>query len=93
MDGQIEKLRKKLSKKINGTSHKIPLAEAKYTYEKGAEKIIIGTGQIGYIELLKNARKFFQNKDLKAKLFHTPKAIKLWNKIKVKVIAMSHVTC
>jgi hypothetical protein len=93
MDGQIEKRRKKLSKKVYGTSHKISLSEAKSIYEKGAEKIIIGTGQIGYVELSKKAKKFFEEKDLKAKLLRTPKAIKLWNKSKGKVIAMFHVTC
>jgi hypothetical protein len=93
LGGQIEKRRKKLSKKVYGTSHKISLAEAKYVYEKGAEKIIIGTGQTGYVELSKKARKFFEEKDLKAKLLRTPKAIKLWNKSKGKTIAMFHVTC
>lgn len=93
MSGQIEKRRKKLSKKVYGTSHKISLAEAKYIYEKGAEKIIIGTGQTGYVELSKKARKFFDEKDCKAKLLPTQKAIKLWNRSKGKVIAMFHVTC
>ena len=93
MSGQIEKRKKKLSKKVYGTSHKISLAEAKYIYEKGAEKIIIGTGQTGYVELSKKARKFFEEKDLKAKLLRTPKAIRLWNKSKGNVIAMFHVTC
>jgi hypothetical protein len=93
MNGQIEKRRKKLSKKVYGTSHKISLAEAKYIYEKGAEKIIIGTGQTGYVELSKKAKRFFEEKNLKARLLSTPKAIKLWNKSKGKIIAMFHVTC
>lgn len=93
MGGQIEKRKKKLSKKVYGTSHKVSLAEAKHIYEKGAEKIIIGTGQTGYVELSKKARRFFEKKDLKAKLLRTPKAIKLWNKSKGNVIAMFHVTC
>ena len=93
MSGQIEKRRKKLSKKVYGTSHKISLAEAEYIYEKGAEKIIIGTGQTGYVELSKKAKKFFEEKDLKSKLLRTPKAIKLWNKGKGKIIAMFHITC
>jgi len=93
LDGQVEKRRKKLSKKLYGTSHKISLAEAKYIYEKGAEKLIIGTGQTGYVELSKKAQKFFKEKDLKTKLLPTPKAIKLWNKDKGRVIAMFHVTC
>jgi hypothetical protein len=93
MSGQIEKRKKKLSKKVYGTSHKISLAEAKHIHEKGAERIIIGTGQTGYVELSKKAREFFEEKDLKAKLLRTPKAIKLWNKSKGNVIAMFHVTC
>ena len=93
MDGQVEKRRKKLSKKIYGTSHKVSLAEAKYIYDKGAEKLIIGTGQTGYVKLSKKARTFFEDEDCKAKLLPTPKAIKLWNKSKGKVIAMFHVTC
>ena len=86
MDGQVKKRRKKLSKKLYGTSHKISLAEAKYIYEKGAEKLIIGTGQTGYVELSKKAQKFFKEKDLKTKLLPTPKAIKLWNKDKRNII-------
>lgn len=93
MSGQVEKRKKKLSKKVYGTSHKISLAEAKYVYEKGADKIIIGTGQIGYVELSKKARMFFEEKDLKTKLLRTPKAIILWNKSKGNIIAMFHVTC
>jgi len=93
LDGKVEKRRKKLSKKLYGTSHKISLAEAKYIYEKGAEKLIIGTGQTGYVELSKKAQKFFKEKDLKTKLLPTPEAIKLWNKDKGRVIAMFHVTC
>ena len=92
-DGRLEKRRKNLSKKIYGTSHKISLAEAKYIYDKGARKIIVGTGQTGYVELSKKAKKFFEDKDCKTKLLPTPKAIMLWNKSKGKVIAMFHVTC
>ncbi|TFH05035.1 MAG: hypothetical protein E4H06_02010 [Methanosarcina sp.] len=93
LDGQVEKRRKKLSKKLYGTSHKISLVEAKYIYEKGAEKLIMGTGQTGYVELSKKANKYFRKKDCKVKLLPTPNAIKLWNKDKGRVIAMFHVTC
>ncbi len=69
MSGQIEKRRKKLSKKVYGTSHKISLAEAKYIYEKGAEKIIIGTGQTGYVELSKKPESFLTRKTAKQNFF------------------------
>ncbi len=93
MSGQIEKRKKKLSKEAYGTSHKISLAEAKLIYEKGADEIIIGTGQTGYVELSKEARKFFEEKGLEVKLLRTPKAVKLWNESEGKIIAMFHVTC
>jgi hypothetical protein len=93
LDGQVEKRRKKLSKRLYGTSHKVSLEEAEYIYEKGARKIIIGTGQTGFVKLSKKARKFFKEKDVKTKLLPTPEAIKLWNKSKGKTIAMFHVTC
>ena len=44
LDGKVEKRRKKLSKRLYGISHKISLDEAEYIYEKGARKVIIGTG-------------------------------------------------
>lgn len=93
LDGQVEKRRKKLSKEVYGTSHKISLAEAKYIYEKEVENLIIGTGQTGYVELSKKAEKYFRKKDCKVKLLPTPKAIQIWNKSKGKTIAMFHVTC
>ncbi|MCQ1535321.1 hypothetical protein FTO70_06380 [Methanosarcina sp. KYL-1] len=93
LDGQVEKRRKKLSKKLYGTSHKVSLAEAKHIYETGARRLILGTGQTGYVELSKKAREYFEKKECKVKLLPTPKAIKLWNRSKGKNIAMFHVTC
>jgi hypothetical protein len=93
LGGKVEKRRKNLSKKLYGTSHKISLEEAKYIYEKGVEKLIMGTGQTGYVKLSKRAEKYFRKKDCKVKLLPTPKAIKIWNKSKGKTIAMFHVTC
>lgn len=93
LDGQVEKRKKKLSKKLYGTSHKISLEEAKYIYEKGARRLVLGTGQTGYVELSKKAKEYFRKKDCKVKLFPTPKSIKIWNKSKGKTIAMFHVTC
>ncbi|MPM83627.1 hypothetical protein SDC9_130696 [bioreactor metagenome] len=93
LEGKVEKRRKKLSRRLYGTSHKISLDEAEYIYEKGARKVIMGTGQIGFVKLSKKAKKFFKEKDVKTKLLPTPEAIKLWNKNKGKTIAMFHVTC
>jgi len=93
LDGHIEKRKKKLSKAKYGTSHKISLEEAVQIYEEGAQELIIGTGQIGYIELSTEADLFFKEKDCPVKLVATPVAAKVWNVLEGKVIAMFHVTC
>jgi len=47
LSDEIKKRKKKLSKAVFGTSHTISLEEAKYIFEKGAERLIIGSGQNG----------------------------------------------
>ena len=93
LDGSLKKRKKKLSKKIYGTSHTISLDEAKYVYEKGAELLIIGTGQYDLVGLSEKAKKYLEKRDCRVQLVATPKAIRAWNKAEGKVIALFHVTC
>ncbi|MDD2439841.1 MAG: Mth938-like domain-containing protein [Methanosarcinaceae archaeon] len=92
-DGTVEKRKKILSKEIYGTSHLLSLEEARHIYESGTEKIIIGTGQTGFVELSIEAEAFFKAKQCKVELLPTPEAIKNWNKSKGKLAAMFHITC
>ena len=55
LSGEIKKRKKKLSKAVYGTSHMISLEEAKYLYQDGAERLIIGSGQFGLVELSQEA--------------------------------------
>ncbi|WP_406658099.1 MTH938/NDUFAF3 family protein [Methanolobus sp. ZRKC2] len=93
LSGKVKKRKKKLSKVMYGTSHIISLDEAKYVYEKGAEKLIIGSGQNGMVKLSDEARDFFKSKDCRVKLFPTPEAIGKWNSAEGKFIGLFHVTC
>jgi hypothetical protein len=93
LNGQVEKREKVLSKEKYGTSHKISLEEAKYLYEDGTEKIIIGTGQTGFVELSEEAEDFFRGKKCGIELFPTPWAIERWNEIEGRITAMFHITC
>lgn len=93
LDGRVEKREKALSKEKYGTSHKLSLEEAEYIYEEGTEKIIIGTGQTGFVELSEEAEDFFRGKRCGIELFPTPWAIERWNEIEGRVAAMFHVTC
>jgi hypothetical protein len=93
LDGGVEKRKKKLSKAIYGTSHTISLDEARYVYETGAERLIVGSGQSGMAKLSDEAAAFLKDQGCQVDLLPTPVAIKVWNDVKGSVIALFHVTC
>jgi len=93
LDGGIEKRKKKLSKAIYGTSHRISLAEAQYVYEEGAEQIIIGAGQDGMVKLSDEAEDYFQQQHCAVKILPTPEATLCWNDAKGATIGLFHITC
>ena len=93
LSGEVEKRKKKLSKAVYGTSHVISLEEAKHVYQKGAERLIVGTGQSGLTQLSKEAADYFERKGCPVMLLPTPEAIGAWNKAQGAVIGLFHVTC
>ena len=93
LDGSVKKHKKKLSKRLYGTSHTISLDEAKYVYQERAERLIIGTGQYDSVRLSEEAQAYLEKHNCRTKLAATPDAIRLWNKAKGKVIGLFHVTC
>jgi hypothetical protein len=94
LDGTVMKRKKKLSKEIYGTSHKFSLKEAQFVHQEGAEALLIGSGQIGMVELTDEARAFFMDQDCEVELLPTPQAIIRWNETQQgNVLGMFHVTC
>jgi hypothetical protein len=93
LDGKVKKRKKKLSKAVYGTSHKISLDEAKHVYQRGAERLIIGTGQFGMTKLSTEAAEYFKRKKCQVDLFRTKVAIKAWNAAEGAVIGLFHVAC
>jgi len=94
LSGKVKKRKKKLSKQYYGTSHKVSLDEAKDIFEKGAKRLLIGSGQDGNVRLSPEAKEYFKRKGCSVKLVPTPEAVTVWNKAKGnKTIAMFHVTC
>lgn len=89
----VKKRKKKLSKKIYGTSHILSLEEAKHIYQKGTEAIIIGSGQYGALKLSEQAAQYFKKKDCPVTLLPTPEAIEVWNHVEGKFVGLFHVTC
>ena len=93
LDGTVKKRKKKLSKRVFGTSHRISLAEAQHVFDQGARLLIVGTGQHGLVHLDDEARGFFDEQGCQVRLLPTPEAIRAWNKAEGKVIGLFHVTC
>ena len=93
LSGEVTKRNKKLSKAVYGTSHVVALAEAQHIYEKGAERLIVGTGQNGMVTLSAEAADYFAKHGVAVDLAPTPEAIVHWNKAHGAVVGLFHVTC
>ena len=93
LDGKVKKRKKKLSKAIYGTSHILSLDEAKYVYEQGIERLIIGTGQYDNVRLSDEAADYFKRRHCRVDLESTPTAIQTWNEASGAVAGLFHVTC
>jgi hypothetical protein len=93
LSGEVRKRKKKLSKAVFGTSHTISLDEAEYIFEKGAERLIVGSGQNGMVTISDEASEYFRKEGIRVDLSPTPEAIRQWNKAKGATIGLFHVTC
>jgi hypothetical protein len=93
LDGRVDKRKKKLSKAVYGTSHIVSLDEARYVYEEGAERLVIGAGQQGMVKLSNEAAEYLKGKKCLVELLPTPEAVRAWNEAEGAVIGLFHVTC
>jgi len=93
LSGEIVKRKKKLSKRLYGTSHMLSKNEAKFLFEKGCEQIIIGSGQFGNVQLSPEAKTYFAKHDCEVLLKPTSEAIGAFNRSRARKIGLFHVTC
>jgi len=93
LGGKIKKRKKKLSKRIYGTSHTVSLGEAEQVFEKGARTLIIGSGQSDNVRLSPEAEVYFERHHCSVSLLPTPQAIQAWNDATADAIGLFHVTC
>jgi hypothetical protein len=93
LDGRVKRRKKKLSKRVYGTSHTISLDEARHVYEEGAATLVIGSGQAGQVHLSAEADAYFRERRCAVRLLPTPEAIAVWNESRGQAIGLFHVTC
>jgi len=93
LSGEVVKRKKKLSKQLYGTSHVVSEDEAKYVFEKGCRKLVLGSGQEGNVRLSPEAEAFFARKNCDVVIQSTPRAIRAFNEARGQKIGLFHVTC
>ena len=93
LSGEVVKRKKKLSKKLHGTSHVLSKDEAKFLFEKGCDQVVIGSGQMGNVHLSPEAEAYFERKGCEVVLKPTPEAIRMFSRSRAKRIGLFHVTC
>ena len=92
-DGRVDRRKKKLSKQVYGTSHRISLAEAEHIYRPDADQLLIGSGKFGRVKLSDEASAYLAEKGMVVTLLPTPKAADAWNERNGRIIGLFHVTC
>ena len=93
LSGEVVKRKKKLSKKLYGTSHVLSADEARFLFEKGCDQVVIGSGQMGNVHLSPEAEAYFERKGCEVLLKPTPEAIHMFNRSRARRIGLFHVTC
>jgi hypothetical protein len=93
LSGEVVKRKKKLSKKLYGTSHVLSKDEAKFLFEKGCDQVVVGSGQMGNVHLSPDAEAYFERKGCVVLLKPTPEAIRMFNRSRASRIGLFHVTC
>jgi hypothetical protein len=90
---KVVKRKKKLSKRLYGTSHMVSEDEGRFVFEKGCTELIFGTGQYGNAALSPEAAAFLKRKGCKVIAEPTPEAIKIYNLTRKPKVGLFHVTC
>jgi len=93
LSGEVVKRKKKLSKKLYGTSHVVSKKEAVFVFEKGCDTLILGAGQQGCAHLSPEATAYLAEKGCEVVIAPTPEAIHAFNKAHGKKVGLFHVTC
>ena len=93
LSGEVVKRKKKLSKKLYGTSHVLSQDEARFLFERGCDQLVIGSGQFGNVHLSPEAEAYFERKGCGVLLKPTPEAIQMFNRSRARRIGLFHVTC
>lgn len=92
-DGTVEKRKKKLSKRVYGTSHTVSADEARHLLRGDPQTLIAGTGQHGALGFSDEALALLREADCALAAQPTPAAVAAWNAADGPAAGLFHVTC
>ena len=93
LDGEVAKRKKKLSKKLYGTSHVVSEDEGEFVFQKGCKLLVLGSGQQGNKHLYREAEAWLGKKDGEIVIRPTPEAVRIFDEARGKKFGIFHVTC
>jgi hypothetical protein len=93
LGGDVVKRKKKLSKRLYGTSHVVSKDEAKSVFEKGCDLLLLGSGQEGNMHLSSEATAYLAQNECEIVIQPTPQALRVFNEARGRKIGLFHVTC
>src|SRR5512135_1812190 len=79
LNGTVKKRRKRLSREVSGTAHVVSVREVRHIYQRGAKRLIVGTGYDGVLSLSEEALAFLEKKGCQVRMLATPDAARFWN--------------
>ena len=92
-DGEVKKRKKKLAKRVYGTSHRIGPEELAKLCQDPPDVLIIGAGQSALAELTDEGAEFLRERGIEWQVLPTPQALAAYNRCPKRKAALIHVTC
>ncbi len=92
-DGSVKKRKKKLSRRVHGTSHEVSAEEVKQVCKGQPERLFVGIGHHGHMGLSHEAIRWLGEKGIEPVMQTTPEAARAFNTATGKRALLLHVTC
>ncbi len=93
INGEIYKRDKGISKRLSGTSHRIPKEELEKILRENTKRVIIGTGESGMVSVEEDGTKYLKEKGINLEKYETGKLAKMKTKFGGDDSGIIHMTC
>ena len=92
-NGKVKTRKKKLAKRLYGSSHVIGPEEAAKICKGAPEVLFVGAGHSNCVELNEQAEQYLRRRGVACQVLPTPQAVDAYNACRQRKAAVIHVTC